>query len=734
MSLEPNNNWALRLSNLKKLKKSITSYIDQELKIPYKRFDNLDLSSIARKEDTKEILGLLELVVYATVNSPYKEDFIKKIMELDQDCQIQFMYFIQKAMGEGDSPLFDPNIKVENREVLILRTEKQRMAVQIQELQEEIKAFKVNMKKISQERDELQLVNTDLKNEMSKRSRVNLCELSADTNEMEFRISEKEIKILQISNQLNDVKASSEKEISMLRDELDLANAKIYTLSQAERTLQQYKKRIEALSSVKIKLKEAEKHCDELREQIELKDLELEKTNSLKKSIKGLKDEVLMEKQNAENLSVRLELLRKEMKKKEVELEDARSRLQFAECRIRDIELEKQGQDSPHNSEDSLMFSKLSEIDEVYKLSPEYRKDSKKLTGNPDVEQLNKEKLTLQCKVNKLKSQSKSLKETLKMVLEEMLQRRGDLTLRVKQLESQLLAMTSQLQVASQSMSSLQNEKFKMDQCMYEIEQLKNSKESLMNEVKKLYEDKDLGYKKFIECREETMKLQNIINEKDAEVRQKEITERILNEKVAALTESEKTSMGVIEKLKIQKSEDTNDYMIKFIETERELTTLKSERSALLYRLTEKEERVEEVLKDKAETIRILEKKHREMLDRMKEENKRIMDQTISQSDDAITELQKERELLVRQLKNEKKNALQEWKKSMNIEYMNSNKEELTKLKEELIKKDKEIQKLIKNNQEIKNCWKDSTKLLKAVYKELGIETQKIQNANKRYN
>ena len=58
----------------------------------------------------------------------------------------------------------------------------------------------------------------------------------------------------------------------------------------------------------------------------------------------------------------------------------------------------------------------------------------------------------------------------------------------------------------------------------------------------------------------------------------------------------------------------------------------------------------------------------------------------------------------------------------------------MNKLKEEISKKDKEILKLTKTNQEIKKCWKESTRLLKTVWKELGNEAQKIQNANKRYN
>ena len=174
--------------------------------------------------------------------------------------------------------------------------------------------------------------------------------------------------------------------------------------------------------------------------------------------------------------------------------------------------------------------------------------------------------------------------------------------------------------------------------------------------------------------------------------------------------------------------------MIKYIEADREANALKSETQALQLRLSEKEGRIEEIAKDKAETIKILERKHREILDNMKEENNRRTTQIINQCDEAITELQKERELVVAQLKFEKKNTLQEWKKSMSLEWMQSNKEEMNKLKEEINRKDKEIMKLTKTNQEIKKCWKESTRLLKAVWKELGVETQKIQNATKRYN
>lgn len=728
LSLAPNNNWALKLANLKKLKKAVISYIDQELKLPYKRFDSIDLSNIARKEETKDLLALVELTIFATVNSPYKEEFIKTIMELDEECQTQFMYFIQKAIGACDSPLYDPNIKVENREVLILRTEKQRLTVNIQELEEEIKGYKNKIQKITQEKEELGLVVTDLRSELSRKPKIDLKEFSADSNEFELRLTEKDIKIMQLSNLNADLKSSTEKEINKLRDELDVANNKVFQLSQSEKTLQQYKKRLESLSSVKIKLQDLEKQNEELLDQLEIKDAELETLSSLKRSIKSLKDEIAAERNNTECLSYKLEVAKKDLKKKESESEDYKQRLYSAENRIRDLESERH-----ESSEDSVIYNKLPEFEETGKTGLEIRREKRQLTINTEMDQIRKEKLIFMHKYKKNKDKNKENSENLSMIYEEMTQRKVETSQKIKQLESQLLAMTAQLQIMSENMAGAQKDKFKYEQCVYELEQVKISKESLMGEIKGLYEEKDQMYKKLIDCREEVMSIQNVVNDKETQLRQREITEKILNEKLQALVESEQMLTTGIENLKKQKHEDSNDYMIKFMETERELITLKSEKSGLLFRIAEKDERIEEILKDKAETIRILERKHKETLDGIKEENNRRTNQIISQCDDAITELQKDRELVVAQLKIEKQNALQEWKNSMGLEWTQSNKGEIAKLKEEILKKDKEIAKLSRNVQEIKKCWKHSSRLLKAVWKELGVETQKMQNATKRY-
>jgi chromosome segregation ATPase len=688
------------------------------------------LSGIARKEEAKDILVLLEFLVFATINSPYKEEFIRKIMELDEECQTHFMFFIQKALGEGDSPLLDPSIRVENKEVLILRADKQRLAVQIEELLEELKQFKAINLKLTQERDELQLIVTDLKSDASKKARINLADIP-DSNEIELRFTEKDVKIMQLSNHLSDLKISSEKEISRLRDELDVANAKAYNLSQAEKTIAQYKKRIDSLATVKSRVQELEKENEDLHDQLELKMIEIDNFAGLKKTLKALKDDLNCEKQNNESLSYKLENLKKEMKKKEAEVDDLKQKVIFAEVRIRD--LEKNGFESSLNSDDSPGDSKINELEEAFQQPLEVRRETRRVTMNLELEQYRKEKLLLQHKVNKSKEKSRRLKEQISMMNEELDLKSVNSSKKITQLNYQLQATTSQLQVVSQKVSVAQNDKIKLDQCTYELEQVKIHKENLVNEMKKLYEDKDQTYKKLVESREETKILQSTITLKDAEIRQKEFQEKILHERVQALLEKEKVSVVMVESLKRDKGDDVESVAVKLSKTEKELISLKSEKSELLLRITEKDQQIQEVLKEKTETIIKIEADKKEALSKMKEENNRRMNQIIVQCDEAITELQNEREIVLAQLKIEKKNAIQEWKKPMDSGWSQSSKEEISKLKEEIVKKDREINKLTKNNADIKKCWKDSTRLLKDVWKQIQEETEKIQKATKGY-
>ena len=105
ITLDIQNNWALKLANLRRLKKAIDNYLTNYLKIPYVLFNDIRLGSIARKANSEDIIAFLELVFVVIVNCQQKEMFIRKIMELDEKSQYSLMLFIKKALGNGGEDL-----------------------------------------------------------------------------------------------------------------------------------------------------------------------------------------------------------------------------------------------------------------------------------------------------------------------------------------------------------------------------------------------------------------------------------------------------------------------------------------------------------------------------------------------------------------------------------------------------------------------------------------------------
>ena len=98
ISLDVKNTWALKLGNLRKLKKNLDRYSVDELHLKTTKFDRIDLPLIARTGNPAELLKLFEYVMLVIVNCPQKHIFIKRIMDLEEYVQVQLMFLIQKVM------------------------------------------------------------------------------------------------------------------------------------------------------------------------------------------------------------------------------------------------------------------------------------------------------------------------------------------------------------------------------------------------------------------------------------------------------------------------------------------------------------------------------------------------------------------------------------------------------------------------------------------------------------
>jgi hypothetical protein len=97
---EPTPNWALSLSNLKKLVRKLDAFFKQELGKEIANLQALDLDAIAKSSDVDEILNLVELVIGAAVMSTEKGRFVTAIFSLgDAGTQNTLKALIEHAMS-----------------------------------------------------------------------------------------------------------------------------------------------------------------------------------------------------------------------------------------------------------------------------------------------------------------------------------------------------------------------------------------------------------------------------------------------------------------------------------------------------------------------------------------------------------------------------------------------------------------------------------------------------------
>jgi len=661
-------------------------------------------------------------------------------MQLDEKCQTQLMFFIQKVLGNELPTNQPPPPDPERKEVHILRHEKKRLTYKIQAMQEELSQLATQKHEIASERDELKAMNCNLESELVRKS-PSLLSPNITFIELESKISEKEGKLSVIQEELSEAKRRYENEIASLRDELDVANSNVFRLQQAEKQLHQYKKKCENMVNASKKLSEVSKQNDYLQKKISSMEEEINDFNKIAKAAGYLKEQLGHEKEKSESLAFANENKDKQIKQLTKQVNELEEKLTFSENKVQ--ELEKRAENGSNVSDDSFSYHKGIGIlgEELNELSKnEHKKENKfdlhrSSSMRPPCEHLDliaKEKLIIQEKCEKYKTKCKSKSECLKMLLEDFSSYRYEKEKIILDLKEKVSVLKMQGDNLRESLANGLTDKVKMEQLHYEYEKLKTSKEGFLQEIKKLHEEKDLMYRRFIECREETIVLQNAANDKEIKIREKSLNEKLWCDKIKELTEKDRFSMEMIESLKKQKQEVNEDFHIKFIELERELITEKSEKASLVLRLNDKDQRIEEILKDKAETIKILEEEHHEVLDRVKYENDRKINQMITQTEEALNELQNEREQLAAKLKFLKNNTINELTKANTAKEIQGYLEEIAKLKEKLEQKERDNIDLIKSNKDLKQCWKESAKLLKHVWRELGIETHKLETATQR--
>ena len=710
------------------------SYISEVLEISCEKFEHVSLGNIARNESEEDILHMLEMVMYAVVNCPQKETYVHRIMELDVECQTQLMFFIQRVLGKDEeNPLNDSDSELPEREVRMLRKEKRRLTYQIQKMSHELESIGNVKEKLVNEKEELKLQNTDLQSELSRRSPKT--QPSEVSRELETQLSQKELQLDQLKNNFNEIKKQYETEIASLRDELDVANSKLHNLYASEKTLKQYKKRLEQMGSMKAKMQELQKNNEQMQEKVHKQSLELGEVVKLRQQLQQTKESLAKEREKSGSLHFQIENKDKQLRKLGKNNAELEEKLKFSENRIQDFqnELDKKGYESPNTSEDSFFCNKGFDEEIQKEMSRKSSMRALRPATPSSLDQLEttlKEKHQLQELLQHKKEKYEELKERNAMLYDEMRQKLIEAQNRSADLSKKNQALTSQIEALSKDLSDTRNQSFKYQQVVYELDEVKSSKEQLLTEIKKLYQDKDDIYKKYIHSREECASLQNQLHDKALSDRDTQLEAKLLKDQIKALTQKESLSNSELNKLRKRNRETSEDYHVKFNDLEKECVSLKCENQGLKLKLKEKDSRMQEIIKDKNYTISILKDQHKEVLEKLKQENDWKIQQMVGQTEEALNKLQKEREELAAKLQFEKQNTFAEWKKTFGSE-SNVNNEEVNSLKKELKKKDKDIEILMRANDDIKKAWKEAARTLKAVWKEIGNETKRMEYATK---
>lgn len=715
---------------MRRLKKALDKFMEEELKLSNSKLDRIDLPSLARKGSPDDVVKLFEAIFYAVINCPQKQTYVKRLMELEEYEQMTLMPFLQKLIGDdNENPIEETGLT--RKELEMLRSDKKKLQKQVADLERELSDINDDKIRMAQTIQNLKGENERLITDIEKKSEQQERHSITLVNELKIRITEKNEQIIDMQKSMDKTKKNYELEITQLKDDLDIATAKIYQNLNADKTLQQYKKRLETLAGIKQKAIDLQKQNENLMETVSSQHNELEVMSGLRKQIIQLKEQVGKEKGRADTLSFNLENKEKMLKKFEKEIGEYRQKINILESKIQELKFE--NQESPQASEDSFVLQNDKDVINICP-GPRFMKPraSAQLTTHEQIEitliELNRQKTM----TNTKKLEIKSCKERLFMCLEEMQTKEYEYKSIINQLETNNQILSDQIQVINDNLSEKENDKIIHEQTMCELEDVKALKAALLNDIKSLYAEKDAIHKKYLACREEFYVLQASINSKDMTIRELELEFKVLNEKLRSFEDKER--VYEIELASLRRNSLTNTGSSQqLMGQEREMIALRTEVSELNHRLEEKNKVITEITQTKEETIQNLQKENAELIEKHKQEIEIKSQEFIQQSEEAVNELLKQREQLAAKLQVERRNTMLGWKRAMSIRdptLMIS--DEIFKLRGILAEKEKEISKVNQNNKNLKACWKDSARLLKAVWKQLGDETKKIDEAMKK--
>ncbi|XP_052774694.1 protein Hook homolog 3-like isoform X3 [Mya arenaria] len=304
-------NWRLKVSNLKKILKGILEYNIEILGIQIHDFQMPDVNAIGESSNHIELGRLLQLILGCAVNCTEKQEYIQRIMSMEESVQHAVMTAIQELMTKEIATDVDSEVgeqlrrtvdelnnAVEAKEelmqrcheldlqVTVLQEEKQNLAIENDRLAERLNIAENLDDPTSPTGKRFQQVQHQLEQCQEENYKL---ETAKDDFRIKIEVLQKEVNDLQDRN--TELSGLTE-ECRDLKDELDDLRHTAEQVIKYEAQIDSYKKRMEELSDLRgqVKLLE-EKNTKYMQENLELQE-ELRKSGSVKQQLDVYKRQV----------------------------------------------------------------------------------------------------------------------------------------------------------------------------------------------------------------------------------------------------------------------------------------------------------------------------------------------------------------------------------------------------------------------------------------------------------
>lgn len=340
-------NWRLRVSNMKKIVEAVMEYYVECLNQQLSGYIKPDAIKIGEHCDTDELRRLLQLILGCAVNCDQKQQYITRIMGMEETVQQAIMQSIQELESSVHGPKLSLGTSLNFESMDMADGAQQRLYAELQVavdmkdqlaqrcheldqqlslLQEEKAVLMVENKKLQERLDEFENPEESgsilkysglrkqaeaLKDELFK------VETSRDDYRLKVELLEKEV--LELQSRQEDLQKAAD-EANHLKDEVDALRETVDKVTKYELTIESYKKKMEDMGDLKRQVKILEdKNLEYLQAKLDYEE-ETKRTTMLRNHLEACKHQLTETQHKLDEMNGKYDRLMCDDKKRETRM------------------------------------------------------------------------------------------------------------------------------------------------------------------------------------------------------------------------------------------------------------------------------------------------------------------------------------------------------------------------------------------------------------------------------